>query len=62
MSNTSKSIEKLANTFCKIGQSDKNKDLYLRSLEGLVRLAISEHNLSVDLDYAKCMSMLSVPK
>ena len=62
MSNTSKSIEKLANAFCKIGQGDKNKDLYLRSLERFVRLAILEHNLSVDLDYAKCISMLSVQK
>jgi hypothetical protein len=58
MSKVETAISNLADGFCKIGQGKEQRDLYVKALESLIRMAISEHDLACDLDYARCMGIV----
>lgn len=59
MTNTSKMIDTLADGYSKMCGGLRDKTFFAKSLESLVRMAISEHNLATDLDYAQCMAALT---
>lgn len=59
MTNTAKMIDTLSEGYSKMCGGLRDKTFFATSLESLVRMAISEYNLSTDLDYAKCMSAVS---
>lgn len=57
---TDKAIETLATNFCKLSAGMQHKELYVKSLESLVRLAKMENEIDPDCDIDKITEIMKV--